>query len=409
MAAPGTRQISGDDKIFGINKSAHDMSKIIGPENVVNATIGALLDDEGKLMVLPSIVEAYKSLSPSEIAEYAPIAGVPSFLTNVKTAVFGQYIPNGYIEAIATPGGTGAIHNTIQNYSLSKDTILTTDWFWGPYKTISDELGRNLQTFTMFDENKKLNISAFETETKALLKKQSHLVILFNAPAHNPTGFTPDDKEWDVLMDVLKKEAKNTEKKITLFVDAAYIDFAGDPDTSRKFFTKFSNLPENILVIVAFSMSKGYTLYGMRSGAMVCITPNKAIAEEFKTINMYSNRATWSNGTRPAMSILSRIFENTDLYKKVAQERADFKSVLDKRAQAFLESSKKCGLELCPYESGFFITIPCENAEAIGQELQKEAIFIVPIGKGLRFAVSAVSQDKCKIVPEKIASLIKNL
>ena len=32
---------------------------------------------------------------------------------------------------------------------------------------------------------------------------------------------------------------------------------------------KFSNLPENIFTIFAFSMSKGYTLYGQRTGAMV--------------------------------------------------------------------------------------------------------------------------------------------
>ncbi len=406
MAVPGKRQISGDDKIFGINKAAHDMAAEVGSENVVNATIGALLDDEGTLMVMPSIIDIYRSLSPLEISEYAPIAGVPSFLKNVRTAVFGSHIPEGYTEAIATPGGTGAIRNTIQNYSSMGEAVLTTDWFWSPYKTISDELNRKIETFTMFDECKNLNIEAFESKVNTLLKKQSHLVILFNAPAHNPTGFTPEHHEWDALLDVVKKEAKDFEKKITLFIDAAYIDFAGDPDSSRAFFSKFSNLPENILVIVAFSMSKGYTLYGMRSGAMVCVTPKKAIAEEFRTVNMYSNRGTWSNGTRPAMMILSKIFEDPQLFRKVADERASFRSVLERRAAVFLDYAQKSSLEMCPYKSGFFMTIPCDHAEAVGKELQKDAIFIVPIGKGLRFAVSAVSEEKCRIVPEKIAAAI---
>lgn len=407
MAAPSTRHISGDDKIFGINKAAQDMAAKIGSENVVNATIGALLNDEGKLMVMPTIVDIYKSLSPEEIANYAPIAGVPSFLENTQKAVFGNYRPEGYIEAIATPGGTGAIRNTVQNYSSYGDTVLTTDWFWSPYRTITDEIGRNLETFTMFDEDKHLNIQSFEEKVNKLLKSQSHLVILFNAPAHNPTGFTPSSEEWDSVLDALKKESKDFEKKITLFVDVAYLDFAGDPDESRAFFSKFSNLPENILVVVAFSMSKGYTLYGMRSGAMICVTPNKDVAAEFKTINMYSNRGTWSNGTRPAMTILSKIFENEELYNKVQEERTAFRNILESRAQVFINNAKNVNLEMCPFKSGFFMTIPCENAEQVGLELQKDAIFAVPIGKGIRFAVSAVAEEKCKLVPEKMVAAIE--
>ncbi|NLK72517.1 MAG: aminotransferase class I/II-fold pyridoxal phosphate-dependent enzyme [Clostridiales bacterium] len=406
MAVPGTRQISGDDKIFGISKAAQDMAAEVGADKVINATIGALLDDEGNLMVMPSIIDIYRSLSPAEIAEYAPIAGVPSFLKNVKKAVFGKYTPNGYIESVATPGGTGAIRNTIQNYSALGDTVLTTDWFWSPYKNISDELGRKLDTFTMFDADKNLNLSSFSSKVEEILSRQTQLVIIFNAPAHNPTGFTPSDSEWDSIVDILKKNADNTDKKIIFFIDAAYIDFAGEEDASRAFFSKFSDLPENILVIVAFSMSKGYTLYGMRSGAMICVTPSADIAAEFKTVNMFSNRATWSNGTRPAMMILSKIFEDETLYNKVAAERAEFRKVLDDRAKVFIEYSNKYGLEMCPFKGGFFITVLCDNAEEIGKKLQKEGVFMVPIGKGLRFAVSAVSEEKCKIVPEKIAAAI---
>lgn len=409
MAAPSARQISGDDKIFGINKSAQDRAAEIGPEHVVNATIGALLDDEGKLMVMPSIVDIYRGLSPIDIAAYAPIAGVPSFLENVKTAVFGNHVPEGFIQAVATPGGTGAIRNTVQNYSCAGDRVLTSDWFWSPYRTITDELGRKIDTYTLFTEDKTFNANAFESKVEEVLKEQSHLVILFNAPAHNPTGYTPTSEEWDTVLEALKAQAQNKDKKITLFVDVAYIDFAGDPDESRVFFEKFSNLPENVLVVVAFSMSKGYTLYGMRCGAMICVTPNENIAKEFKTVNMYSSRGTWSNGTRPAMTILSNTFENKDSYDKVAADRAKFRSVLEKRAEAFLETAEEVQLEMCPFKAGFFMTIPCDNAEEVGKELQKESIFTVPIGKGLRFAVSAVSEEKCKIVPKKMVEAIKKI
>ena len=46
-----------------------------GRDNVINGTIGALLDDEGKLIVLKSVDEVYRQLAPTDYAEYAPIGG----------------------------------------------------------------------------------------------------------------------------------------------------------------------------------------------------------------------------------------------------------------------------------------------------------------------------------------------
>jgi len=325
MAAPGSRSISGDDKIFGIAKAANDRASKIGAENVTNASIGALLDDNGKLMVMPSIIETLKNLSDIEIAAYAPIAGVPEFLRSVVPATFGNHKPEGFITAFATPGGTGAIRNTIQNYSNVGDTILTSDWYWSPYKTIADENGRKIDTYTMFTDEGTLNVPALEAKVNELLEAQGRVVLLFNAPAHNPTGYTPTDEDWNNLIDALKRSAENKDNKIVLFVDVAYLDFAGDPDSAREFMPKLSNLPENLLPIVSFSMSKGYTLYGMRGGAMICITPNADIAKEFDVVNMYSGRGTWSNGNRSAMMILSKIFHDKELEARVAIERHAFR------------------------------------------------------------------------------------
>ncbi len=406
MAAPGTRSISGDDKIFGIAKAANDMAHEVGPDKVTNASIGALLDDKGALMVMPSIINTLKNLSDIEIAAYAPIAGVPEYLRAVIPATFGKYKPEGFIEAFATPGGTGAIRNTIQNYSNVGDKILTSDWYWSPYKTIADENGRRIDTYKMFTDEGTLNVHALEEKVNELLAEQGRVVLLFNAPAHNPTGYSPSHEEWDSLLAALKRSAANKDNKIVLFVDAAYIDFAGDPAVARSFMPKLGNLPENLLPIVAFSMSKGYTLYGMRGGAMICVTPNEAIANEFKVVNMYSGRGTWSNGTRSAMMILSKIFHDADLEAKVAKERAEFRALLERRASAFITGADEVGLHHCSFSSGFFITVPCDNADEICNRLQVEGLFVVPIGKGIRIAISAVSEKQCADMPRLMAKYI---
>ncbi|SHJ98143.1 aromatic-amino-acid transaminase [Geosporobacter subterraneus DSM 17957] len=406
MVAAHSRRPAGEDNIFAINNAAQQAAKVHGADKVVNASVGALLDDDGKLSILPSVIELLKSLPAVEYAAYAPIAGLPSFLEASKKAVFRDQMPEGYIEAIATPGGSGAIRHTIWNYSNGGDYILTPDWYWGPYKTIAEEHGRAIATYTLFDEKDQFNLQSFADKVEELLKKQDQLVILLNSPANNPTGYSLTNEEWEAVLNYLKKEASSPEKKITLFVDIAYIDFAGETNECRSFMKQFGGLPENILTIMAFSMSKGYTLYGMRCGAMICVSANKAVAEEFKAVNQFSNRGVWSNGTRPAMTVLAQIFESPQLLTQVEKERNTLQQMLSERAEVFLENARKANLKICPYKAGFFITIPCSNPEAVTKELQKDLIFAVPMGKGIRFAVCSVPKDQCAIVPEKLAQAI---
>ena len=140
------REITGVDKILIVSQKAKAAIAEYGKENVINATIGALLDDNGDLIVLSSMVDVLNHMEPSQFAEYAPIAGTPDFLSIIKTAAFGNYVPEGYIEACATPGGTGSIRNTISCYSKPGDKVLTSNWYWSPYRTIATEIGRDIAT-----------------------------------------------------------------------------------------------------------------------------------------------------------------------------------------------------------------------------------------------------------------------
>ena len=127
FAAQQGRNIPKEDKIFGISNRAKARLETDGKDKVVNATIGALLDDEGKLIVLSSVTDVFKQLNPAEFAEYAPIAGTAEFREVIKKDAFGSYQPKRFTEAVATPGGTGAIRNTISNFSEVGDKILVAD------------------------------------------------------------------------------------------------------------------------------------------------------------------------------------------------------------------------------------------------------------------------------------------
>ena len=406
LARGNGRNIPHEDKIFGISNRAKAMIAEKGPDAVINATIGSLLDDNGDLVVLSSVDEVFKHLSPRDYADYAPIGGIAPFKEAVQKAAFGVHQPKGFTEAVATPGGTGSLRNVISNYSDGGDKVLTSDWHWAPYNTIAGEIGRSIDTFEFFTPERKFNTESFRTKVNELLDVQESLVIIMNTPAHNPTGYSLTLEDWDNVVEVLT-EASACGKAIALVVDAAYIDFAGDEEEYRRFLPKLENLPENVISIVAYSLSKTYTLYGTRCGAMICVAKTPEIAEEFKRVCEYSSRGSWSNSAKVAQVILSRIYGDPGLLERVNEERAHYRDMLIARGRAFEEAAKEAGLETVPFDAGFFISIPCDNPDEISAELEKQGLFIVPLAKGLRVSVASISEEKCRKLPAMIKAAMK--
>jgi len=409
MVAPHAKWPEKNDAIFGLAEKARDAVDKYGKDNVINSTLGSLVNDNGDLICLDTVYKELKSLPNADIATYAQVAGQSDFLEAVKDICFEEYRPDAYIKAVATPGGTGAVRHGIWNYTNPGDSVLVCDWFWTPYATISEEFGRTVTNYELLNENGEFNIISFKKNFETLLRKQKRLVTIINTPANNPTGYSLSDEEWDEVLNIAKEKAKDPENRIIFLVDVAYIDYAGTGSERRKFFKKFSGLPENIFVIVAYSMSKGFTMYGLRSGAAIGISSKEELANEFYYTCMHSNRANWSNGTRAAMSVLTNIAK--DPVKKEAYENEvnKYKVMLRRRADVFVKEAKKCGLEILPYRDGFFISIPCNDAKKASDELIKENLFVVSLKKGLRFAVCAVAEDKCKIAPAKIKKILDSL
>lgn len=393
MAASHAKGKSATDKIFGANAAAIAAEAKYGRDKVVNATIGALLDDNEILSCLPTVEAVFRNLPTREIVNYAPIAGLPEYLDAVIDLAFGNNKPEAYTKAVATAGGSGVIHHAIANYTEIGDTVLTSDWFWGPYRVLCNDAIRKLDTYQLFDNEHRFNIKAFEDKVDELLSRQKNLLIIINTPAHNPTGYSLSDSEWDQVLDVCKRRAKN-EKNIILLVDIAYLDYAGEKNTVRTFMNKFGGLPSNIMTILAFSMSKGYTLYGQRTGAMIGITSNKEVIEEFAAINQYTSRATWSNINRASMRLLATIYQDKGLLAEVEQERNQLYSLIRRRADIFMNEAKESGLKMLPYIAGFFLSIPAEKPDAICEKLREYNVFAVPLAKGVRIAVCAVPTSK---------------
>ena len=392
------------DKIFKISGMAKARAAVVGKENITNATTGAFLDADGHLITLKTVEEAVNEIPFGEAAEYASIEGSRGFIDAAIESAFREYRPNAYIDGVATPGGTGGIHNALTNYLDEGDTAITMDRYWAAYKSICKEAHRNFDTFVMFNEEGNFNVAGCVEKLHEYAEKQRNVFLVLNTPANNPTGYNLKPDEWQIIMKELTDIANNGKNNVVLLLDIAYIDFAA-PE-AREFFHLFDHLPENFVVLVAFSMSKGYTMYGYRLGCLLCVSSSKEEVENFVAINKFSCRATWSNCSHLGMLVMEKI--NQDPVRKAAfhAEQEQLRLSLLKRAELFVKEANEIGLTVCPFDAGFFITVPTEKAEDVAAELRKSDLFVVPLGEGanagLRIALCAIPEEKIVGVPKKI-------
>ena len=388
MAASHAASKRLKDAIFGASAACREAAEKYGADKVTNATMGVMMDENGKFASIPTMERVFRSLSIEDYARYAPIPGLPDYLDAVLDATFADQRPEGYLAAIATSGGTGAIHHAVANYAEHGDEVLTADWFWGTYNVICNECGSHLTNYQLFDENNNFNIKDYTAKVDAIMAKQDSLLSINN------------------VLDLTKKYATKG-KKMSILVDIAYIDFAGEKNETRRFMKKFGNLPDNILVMFSFSMSKGYTAYGQRTGALVAVSSSKEVITEFKEINKYTSRATWSNINRGAMTLLARIQRDKSTLAQFEKERDDFYKMIQKRGNIFMEEAKECGLNALPYKGGFFLAVPARDPQAVCDKLHDDLIFAVPLKLGVRVAACSVSADKMKGMAPKVLKALQ--
>ena len=219
-----------DDPIFALNKEA--TARKARGESIVNATVGALLHDDGRLAILPTAARAVHEVVGRGVGPVRADRRSPDFLGAVAKDLFKDEPEMlACAAAAATPGGTGALRHAIANYLEPGQSLLTTSFFWGPYQTLCDESDRKLATFTMFDAEGKLDTAALDRSLAEQMKTQKRALLVLNDPCHNPTGYSMTSEEWRAVVERLV--ARSGEGPITLLCDTAYFAYAARPIRAR--------------------------------------------------------------------------------------------------------------------------------------------------------------------------------
>lgn len=366
----------------------------------MNATVGSLLHDDGRLAILPTAARAVHEVPAEEWAPYAPIAGTPDFLGAVIQDLFVDE-PEMLASAVAaaTPGGSGALRHAIGNYLEPGQSMLTTSFFWGPYQTLCDESDRSLATFTMFDADGKLDTKALDRALTEQIAAQKRALIFINDPCHNPTGYSMTSEEWGAVVERLLAHASSA--PVTLLVDTAYFAYAARANP-RAFLKELRPLLGKVGLSFAWSASKTFTHYGLRVGAIVACVPDEKERASTEAAFSYSCRGTWSNCTRGGMRAITRLLTDPAMAKSSDAERAELKALLGARVTAFNHAAQAKGLKYPRYEGGFFVTVFADDAHERALRMKEKGVFVVPAKGALRVALCSVAE---KDVPRLVDAL----
>ena len=174
-----------EDNIFKVVKQANDAKLKYGDE-VIDATIGCLFNEDLSLSIFNSYYKIFNNLSNNEYAKYAQsYSGNISFKQAILKHQFKCNIDTLNPKVIATIGGSGAISCCLFSLLNQNTTLIIPNIGWSCYKLMAQQYNLNIIEYELFDNNN-FNIKSFESTCKYVCSIQKNVVVIINDPCHNP-------------------------------------------------------------------------------------------------------------------------------------------------------------------------------------------------------------------------------
>ena len=413
-------QKTGNDVIF--SWLARYQQAAAAGVDAVNGTVGALLNDDGTLAINAVVDTAIRQAPAPEFAAYAPLKGLPSFLDLAVTLALGEHRPT--LEAMgvntgatATPGGSGALYLAASNFAERGDAVLLRDRYWGPYTGFLRGCGLGITTYPLLPNEDQpatplLDLRAFEQRLEEMVNQQSTVMTWLNDPAHNPTGLSlPPESRFALLNAFMESATRSEHTGHTLLIDAAYHLYADEPhgwaETISEALDAGLPWPENLLIVFAISLSKSHTIYGLRTGALVCLHPDASNIARLEDVMGVTGRQTWSAAPRVAQHVLSELHATEAGGTAWSEERGRLAALLTARRSTFITACERLGVGVNPSHDGFFAWYECENPAAIAEACADQHVYLVPLTGGVRIGLCAVPESKVERVAQALARAVE--
>lgn len=396
------------DEVFKIARKAKKAIHILGNDNVINASLGSLYDEDENFVALKSVFNNYRNLKDEEYAKYASsFLGNEEFINILESFIIENKLTKLHTNLIATSGGTGAITLAISNLLDTNETIILPNIGWSNYSLIAKEFNLKIDYYQLFDNDNNFNLIDLKNKITNSLSIQNKALIVINSPANNPTGYSIKEEEWYELVRFINEECNN--KEVIILNDIAYIDYSFNLNNSRNYLKILDNLNENGLLIIAYSCSKAFTNYGLRLGASIVANKNKEIVHSISNAFNKTCRAYWSNVNNSAMINITNLLKYHK--QEYLKEKDYYINLLKKRASIIIKEAKDINLPIYNFNEGFFITLKIDNnlKDKYHNELLNNNIYSIKVNEGIRIAICSLPIKKCYGLAFKLNELLNKI
>jgi aspartate/tyrosine/aromatic aminotransferase len=318
------------DAIFGLQRAFAEDPR----PHKINLTVGLYRTEELKTPVLSSVKKAEEEIVRTEkTKEYLPLDGHQLYLDRLGAMTFGDGLwkeASGRIVKMQTVGGTNALRVGGEFLCFEKvgDTIHIPEPTWPNHKAIFMRSGLKIAGYPYYDaQNQGL---FFEKLCEYLNRLSPQSIVLLHAVCHNPTGLDLNLDQWEELSKIFLA------KRLIPFFDLAYQGFGEGLEEDAAAVKLFAK--EGHEFLVAQSLSKNFSLYAERVGALFIVCGSHKSAQNVLSRVLTTTRPNYSNPPLHGAQIVATILNSPTLKKEWENELADMRKRVQTMRTKFVDA-----------------------------------------------------------------------
>lgn len=389
--------MAAEDPILSLNTSfAKDVRS-----SKVNLGVGAYKTSDLQPMVLSTIKKAENIIASSEHNhEYLPIDGDKEFLRLISELIFGrdsEVLSSGRLYSAQTIGGTGALR--IGADFLAQEvgsSLYLSDPTWANHKPLFTRAGHQIEFYPYYD--RKTHKLDFSGMCDAIKRMPEGSIILLHACCHNPTGMDPSLEQWKEISSVIK------ERFLVPFFDFAYQGFGNGLVEDSEVIRHFAK--EGHEMLISYSCSKNFGLYGERVGAFFVLTGEKMIAEKVQSRVKSIVRANYSSPPSYGAKLVKTILSSDSLTQEWQKELQNMRERISEMRKAFasglLAKTQQYDFSFMHDQRGMFSFSGLEK-DHVDRLIAEYGIYMPGSG---RINVAGLSSSNLEYVVDAVVSVI---
>ena len=381
----------------------------------INATIGTALEDNGGPMALASLMSLI-NLPTAESFNYAPSPGKQEIRTLWKR-LLGRKNPLLATCEVSLPVVTSALTHGLSMagylFVNEGDAVITPDLYWQNYDLVfGNAYGGEIVTYPTFTDADRFNIQGLAEKLHATGVPGKRIVIL-NFP-NNPTGYTVTTEEALHIRDTLVASA-DAGNDIVVIIDDAYFGLVFEKGIlGESIFGLLANAHERILAVKLDGPTKEDYVWGFRVGFATFGTARNSAALYAALEAKLSGalRGNISNCSNLSQTLLLAAYTHADYEKEKTEKFAILKRRYEKIRDLFaVHTEYRPYFTPLPFNSGYFMCIKTNNAEAVRRRLIKNyGTGLIAVGDNiLRIAFSSTPYDLLEKLLDNVYKAAKDV